>query len=150
MTTRKRHTPEQVVRKLTQADRLLSEGKDVADVCREMQVSEQTYCRWRNPFGRADTMWPRPRRLGVRCARRSGIEWWDRSAMRYRCRHGEGREEAPVEDRGPEAVGVAQRHRRATHISRSQRPDRKRREGDESAEAADPERPASGDRVATN
>ena len=42
MTMRKRHTPEQVVRKLTQADRLLGEGKDVADVCRELPVSEQT------------------------------------------------------------------------------------------------------------
>ena len=51
MTTRKRHTPEQVVRKLTQADRLLAEGKDIADVCRELQVSEQTYYRWRNQFG---------------------------------------------------------------------------------------------------
>jgi putative transposase len=51
MTTRKRHTPEQVVRKLTQADRLLVEGKDVADVCRELGVSEQTYYRWRNQFG---------------------------------------------------------------------------------------------------
>ena len=50
MTTR-RHTPEQVVRKLTQADRLLAEGNDVADVCRELQVSEQTYYRWRNQFG---------------------------------------------------------------------------------------------------
>jgi len=51
MTTRKRHTPEQVVRKLTQADRLLADDKDVADVCRELQVSEQTYYRWRNQFG---------------------------------------------------------------------------------------------------
>jgi len=51
MTTRKRHTPEQVVRKLTQADRLLADGKDVADVCRELQVSEQTYYLWRNQFG---------------------------------------------------------------------------------------------------
>src|SRR3954451_14874469 len=51
MTTRKRHTPEQVVRKLTQADRLLAEGKDVAEGCRELQVSEQTYYRWRNQFG---------------------------------------------------------------------------------------------------
>ena len=51
MTTRKRHTPEQVVRKLTQADRLLADSKDVADVCRELQVSEQTYYRWRNQFG---------------------------------------------------------------------------------------------------
>ena len=30
------------VRKLTQADRLLAEGKDVAGVCRELGVSEQT------------------------------------------------------------------------------------------------------------
>ena len=45
MTTRKRHTPEQVVRKLAQADRMLGEGKDMADVCRELAVSEQTYYR---------------------------------------------------------------------------------------------------------
>ena len=51
MTTRKRHTPEQVVRKLTQADRMVAEGKDVAEVCRELGVAEQTYYRWRNQFG---------------------------------------------------------------------------------------------------
>ncbi len=51
MATRKRHSPEQVVRKLASADRLLGEGKDVADVCRELQISEQTYYRWRNQFG---------------------------------------------------------------------------------------------------
>jgi putative transposase len=51
MATRKKHTPEQVVRKLATADRMLNEGKDVADVCRELQVSEQTYQRWRNQFG---------------------------------------------------------------------------------------------------
>ena len=36
---------QQVVRKLATADRMLGEGKDVADVCRELQVSEQTYYR---------------------------------------------------------------------------------------------------------
>jgi putative transposase len=51
MATRKRHSPEQVVRKLATADRMLGEGKDVADVCRELGVSEQTYYRWRNQFG---------------------------------------------------------------------------------------------------
>jgi putative transposase len=51
MATRKKHTPEQVVRKLATADRMLNEGKDVADVCHELQVSEQTYYRWRNQFG---------------------------------------------------------------------------------------------------
>ena len=51
MTARKRHSPEQVVRKLTTADRLLVEGKDLAAGCRELGVSEQTYHRWRNQFG---------------------------------------------------------------------------------------------------
>jgi transposase-like protein len=51
MTTRKRHSPEQVVRKLATADRMLGEGKDIAEVCRELGVAEQTYYRWRNQFG---------------------------------------------------------------------------------------------------
>jgi putative transposase len=51
MATRKKHTPEQVVRKLATADRMLNDGKDVANVCRELQVSEQAYYRWRNQFG---------------------------------------------------------------------------------------------------
>ena len=48
---RRRHTPEQIVRKLGQADRLLGEGKTVADACRELGVAEQTYYRWRNQYG---------------------------------------------------------------------------------------------------
>jgi len=51
MATRKRHSREQVVRKLATADRMLGEGKDVADVCCELGVSEQTYYRCRNQFG---------------------------------------------------------------------------------------------------
>ncbi len=51
MATRKRHSPEQVLRKLGTADRLLAEGKDIAAVCRELGVSEPTYHRWRNQFG---------------------------------------------------------------------------------------------------
>jgi putative transposase len=43
--------PEQVVRKLTEADRLLAQGADVAEVARQLGVSEQTYFRWRNQFG---------------------------------------------------------------------------------------------------
>jgi putative transposase len=39
------------VRKLTEADRLLAEGKDVADVCRALQISEATYHLWRDQFG---------------------------------------------------------------------------------------------------
>jgi putative transposase len=48
---RRRHTPEQIVRKLREADRLLAEGADVADVARHLEVSEPTYHRWRNQFG---------------------------------------------------------------------------------------------------
>ena len=49
--SRKRHTPEQVVRKLGQADRMLADGSDIAAVCRELGISEQTYYRWRNQYG---------------------------------------------------------------------------------------------------
>ena len=48
---RRRHTPEQVIRKLREADRLLAEGKDVDEVARHLEVSPQTYHRWRNQFG---------------------------------------------------------------------------------------------------
>lgn len=48
---RRRHTPEQIVRKLREADRLVGEGRDVAEVARHLEVSEQTYHRWRNQFG---------------------------------------------------------------------------------------------------
>lgn len=48
---RRRHTPEQVVRKLREADRLLSEGSDVEEVARHLEVSEQTYHRWRAQYG---------------------------------------------------------------------------------------------------
>ena len=39
------------MRKLIAADRLLTEGKDTAAVCRELGVCEATYHRWRNQFG---------------------------------------------------------------------------------------------------
>ena len=48
---RRRHTPEQIVRKLREADRLLGEGKDIAEVLRHLEVSEPTLHRWRNQFG---------------------------------------------------------------------------------------------------
>jgi transposase-like protein len=51
MATRKLHSPEQIVRKLMAADRLLAEGKNTAAVCRELGFSEATYHRWRNQFG---------------------------------------------------------------------------------------------------
>jgi len=48
---RRRHTSEQVIRKLREADRLLAEGKTTVEVARALEVSENTYHRWRNQFG---------------------------------------------------------------------------------------------------
>ena len=48
---RRRHTPEQIIRKLREADRMLAEGKGSADVAKALGVSEQTFHRWRNQFG---------------------------------------------------------------------------------------------------
>jgi putative transposase len=49
--SRRRHTTEQVVRKLREADRLLGEGMELPAVFKQLEVSEQTYYRWRNQFG---------------------------------------------------------------------------------------------------
>jgi putative transposase len=49
--SRRRHTPEQVVRKLREADRLLGEGMELPEVLKQLEVSEATYHRWRNQFG---------------------------------------------------------------------------------------------------
>ena len=48
---RRRHSPEQIVRKLREADRLLGEGAAIADVARHLEVSEATFHRWRNQYG---------------------------------------------------------------------------------------------------
>jgi transposase-like protein len=48
---KKRHSPEQIVRKIQQADRILAEGGDVAAVLREFNITEATYYRWRNHYG---------------------------------------------------------------------------------------------------
>jgi putative transposase len=48
---RTRHTPEQVIRKLRDADRMLAEQKSIAEIAKELGVSENTYHRWRNQFG---------------------------------------------------------------------------------------------------
>ena len=47
----KRFTPEQIVAKLRQADRELGKGLTVKEVCRKIEVSEQTYYRWRQKYG---------------------------------------------------------------------------------------------------
>ena len=48
---RKRYTAEQIIGHLRQAEIRISEGKTVAEVVRELGVSEQTYYRWRKEYG---------------------------------------------------------------------------------------------------
>lgn len=48
---RKRHTPEQIVRKLREGDRMLNEGKDLTEVLRHLEVSESIWNRWRAQYG---------------------------------------------------------------------------------------------------
>lgn len=48
---RKRHTPEQIIMKLRDADVLLSQGINVSEVAARLGVSEVTFHRWRNQFG---------------------------------------------------------------------------------------------------
>jgi transposase-like protein len=48
---RHRHTPEQVVRKLREGERLLNDGKDLTEVLRHLEVSESSWNRWRAQYG---------------------------------------------------------------------------------------------------
>ena len=48
---RKRHTPEQILAKLRDAEVLASQGLGPAEIARKMEVSEQTFHRWRNQYG---------------------------------------------------------------------------------------------------
>ena len=46
-----RHTPEQVIRKLAEGEKLLNQGNDIAEVCRQLEITQSTWHRWRNQYG---------------------------------------------------------------------------------------------------
>ena len=48
---KKRYTGNQIVAKLRQADVLIGKDKTVPEVCQEIEVSQQTYYRWRQKYG---------------------------------------------------------------------------------------------------
>jgi putative transposase len=48
---RRHHTPEQIIRKLREAERMLGEGKTIPEAAKELGISEQTYHRSRNQYG---------------------------------------------------------------------------------------------------
>ena len=47
----KRHTAEQIIKKLREADTMLAAGKTIGQVVQVLEVSEQTFHRWRNQYG---------------------------------------------------------------------------------------------------
>jgi len=48
---RRRHTPEQIIRKLAEGHKLLAAGRDLVDVCRHLQITESTWHRWLAQYG---------------------------------------------------------------------------------------------------
>ena len=48
---RKKHSAEQIIHKLREAEVALAQGKDVKAVCKQLEVTEQTYYRWRKEYG---------------------------------------------------------------------------------------------------
>ena len=55
---KKRHTPEQIVRMLREADAELAAGASVSEIARKLEISEATFHRWRNQYGgmKADSL----------------------------------------------------------------------------------------------
>jgi putative transposase len=51
---KKRHSAEQIVAKLREADVQLGKGLRVPEVCKQLGISEQTYYRWRTKYGGMD------------------------------------------------------------------------------------------------
>ena len=48
---RRRHSPDQILAKLRDADVMLADGRPLAEIAKKLEVSEQTYHRWRNQYG---------------------------------------------------------------------------------------------------
>jgi putative transposase len=45
------HTPEQIIRKLAEGDKLLAQDKTIEEVARQLEVTPATWHRWRNQYG---------------------------------------------------------------------------------------------------
>ena len=48
---KRRHTAEQIISKLREAEILLAKGVKIPQVCRKLEVTDQTYYRWRKEYG---------------------------------------------------------------------------------------------------
>lgn len=47
----KRHSSEQIIRKLRQAEIMIGQGNTVSAVCRELSITDATYYKWRKKYG---------------------------------------------------------------------------------------------------
>ena len=47
----KKHRPEQIIKKLREAEMMLAAGKTIGQVAQALSISEQTFHRWRNQYG---------------------------------------------------------------------------------------------------
>jgi putative transposase len=54
MARRRSYTPDQIITKLREAEILLSQGKTVIEASKQLEISEQTYYRWRRVYGGMD------------------------------------------------------------------------------------------------
>jgi putative transposase len=48
---KRQHTPEQIIRKLAEGEKLLGEGRSIGEVARHLEITESTWHRWRNQYG---------------------------------------------------------------------------------------------------
>lgn len=51
MGRKKKHSDEEIIHKLREAEVALAQGRTTKDVCRQLEVTEQTYYRWRKEYG---------------------------------------------------------------------------------------------------
>jgi transposase-like protein len=58
---KRHHTPEQIIRKLAEGDRMLNEGASVDEVARHLEITASTWHRWKNQYGgmKADNVYQR-------------------------------------------------------------------------------------------
>ena len=48
---RRRHTPDQIIRKLAEGNKLLAGGQELDEVCRHLEIAESTWHRWLAQYG---------------------------------------------------------------------------------------------------
>jgi transposase-like protein len=51
MARRRRHTPDQIIRKLAEGNKLLAGGVELDEVCRHLEIAESTWHRWLAQYG---------------------------------------------------------------------------------------------------